>query len=33
LAEKLGVPERVALARAVTAATQAGLIPGEGLIG
>jgi uncharacterized protein (DUF111 family) len=33
LAEKLGVPERVALARAVTAATQAGLIPGEGLDG
>jgi hypothetical protein len=29
LAEKLGVPERVALARAVTAATQAGLLPGS----
>jgi uncharacterized protein (TIGR00299 family) protein len=29
LAEKLGVPERVALTRAQTAATEAGLIPGE----
>ncbi|NMO51792.1 nickel pincer cofactor biosynthesis protein LarC [Actinoplanes sp. TBRC 11911] len=29
LAEKLGVPERVALTRALAAATEAGLIPGE----